>query len=119
MLWSTRTSSSRQVVGSDSVWLNAGNPPRVNPGMACGISASSAEPVDVGVMEMPGKGSPVDGSTGQSAPGQTSEKLPPRSASEGTFTTGWPLLSGGAVVTFFSRRHSSEKKKKVFFLSAL
>src|SRR5579859_1832707 len=110
MLWSMRTSSSRQVVGVETVDANAGNPPFVV--LAPGISASSANPVAVGVIVSFGKRFPVVGSTGQSAPGQRSLKLPASSAADGTFC-------GAIVEGFFSRRHSSEKKKKVFFLSEL
>src|SRR5436305_735131 len=101
-----RTSSSRQLVGVDTVCSKAGKPPSVKPGVAWGIKASNACPTGV-------TGTAAGLATlGQSAPGQTSLKLPLRSASEGT-------LIGEIVAGFFSFRHSSEKKKKVFFLSAL
>src|SRR5215472_3620703 len=99
-----RTSSSRQLVGVDTVCSKAGRPPTVKPGVALGIKASNAWPT--------GLTGTVAPTLGQSAPGQTSLKLPVRSASEGT-------LIGEMVAGFFSFRHSSEKKKKVFFLSAL
>src|SRR6266403_1104346 len=120
MLWSTRISSSRQVVGVETVCANAGNPPLVV--LALGINARSADPTAVGVTVSPGNRECVVGLIGQSGklvvsitPGvaeHRSLKLPPRSASEGTFC-------GAMVEGFFSRRHSSEKKKKVFFLSEL
>jgi len=90
--------------------------------LALGINARSADPTAVGVTVSPGNRECVVGLIGQSGklvvsitPGvaeHRSLKLPPRSASEGTFC-------GAMVEGFFSRRHSSEKKKKVFFLSEL
>src|SRR5262249_17477682 len=102
MLWSTRINSSRHVSGSESVSSTAGKPAFVV--LAFGISESSACPTgSIGTVS-PGYRVPVAGLIGQSAPGQISEKLPARSASEGTF-------GGGEVVyTFFSRRHSCDQK---------
>src|ERR1700722_10526042 len=98
MLWSTRTSSSRQVVGSETVWVNDGNPALMLFGI--GISPSSACPTAV-------MGTAAGfGTLGQSAPGHRSEKLPPLSATDGTF---WLTVSG-----FFSRLHSWDQKKNVF-----
>src|ERR1700730_11211856 len=113
-----RTNSSRQVVGSDTVCWYAGKPPAVRPEVGWGTVVSSALPTAVGVIVLLGKGVPLAG-CGQSGPGQTSLKFPPRSARDGTFTMELPLLPGGDKETFFSRRHSSEKKKKVFFLFEL
>src|SRR5579862_1152073 len=120
MLWSIRTSSSRHVVGVETVCANAGNPPLVV--FAAGISASSASPVAVGVIVSPGKRALVAGLIGQSGkfvasmtPGvgeHKSLKFPASSADDGTFC-------GAIVEGFFSLRHSSEKKKNVFFLSEL
>src|ERR1700687_4284849 len=101
-------SSSRQVVGLATVSRTAGNPPFVV--FAVGMIAKSAGPVGSGVTVSPGNRLPFDW-CGQSAPGQRSAKLPPRSASEGTFCN--------IVEELFSRRHSSEKKKNVLFLFEL
>src|SRR5580704_560473 len=106
MLWSTRTNSSRQVVGVDTVCANAGRPPSVV--LAFGIRASRACPVgEIGTAA-------GLATLGQSAAdcAQASVKLPPRSASEGT-------LIGEIVAGFFSRRHSWDQKTNVFFLSVL
>src|SRR5580692_6402887 len=98
-----RMSCSRHVVGVETVWAYAGKPPSVVLGI--GIRASSAWPAAV-------IGTAAGFATfGQSGPGHKSEKLPPRSATDGTF---WSTTEG-----FFSRRHSWEEKKKVFFLSEL
>src|SRR4029077_12391952 len=94
MLWSTRISSSRQVVGSDTEGWKLGKPPFVP--FACGKIASKnwelgSIPVNVSFANR----RPVAGLTGQSGNSfvsitlgtgeQTSLKLPPRSASDGTF----------------------------------
>src|SRR2546427_4848254 len=109
MLWSMRTSSSRQVSGSETVCTTAGNPLLVKPGVAFGISGSSPCPTGSIGAVLPGKVVKVVGppeAAGQSgklarvnvvvapAPtaGQRSPKLPLRSASEGTFTA--PVVRG-------------------------
>src|SRR5580658_227436 len=101
-----RISSSRQVVGVDTVCSNAGKPPIVKPGVGWGINASNAWPTGV-IGTAAGLGT-----FGQSGPGQTSLKLPCRSAAEGT-------LIGVIVAGFFSRRHSCDQKKNVFRFSEL
>src|SRR5580693_3571284 len=99
MLWSTRTNSSRHVVGSETVCENDGKPALTLLGI--GMSPSSAWPTAL-------MGTAAGfGTFGQSGPGHRSEKFPPRSATEGTF---WLIASG-----FFSRRHSCDQKKKVLF----
>src|SRR5438270_7535370 len=120
-------SSSRHVVGLATVWRTAGKP--LVTVLAAGMMAKNAWPVGSTATVLFGKvakvlgttpgpldgqsGKPVSGSRVKSVPaaGQRSLKLPPRSASEGTF---WLI-----VVEIFSRRHSSDQKKKVFFLSEL
>src|SRR5208282_1630150 len=109
--WSTRTSSSRQVVGLATVTLTAGNPPFVV--LASGMIAKSAVPVAVGVTVKEGD---TWGPVGQSLKlpgvpliaglGQRSAKFPPRSASDGTFCR--------IVVELFSLRHSCDQNTKVF-----
>src|ERR1700733_8638125 len=98
-----RTSSSRHVVGSEIVFVKAGNPPLVVFGS--GMSARSAWPTGV-IGTAAGFGT-----FGQSGPGQRSEKSPPRSATDGTFCR--------TVVGFFSRRHSCDQKKNVLLRSEL
>src|SRR5579859_5661518 len=120
MLWSTRTNSSRQVVGSETVWVIAGKP--LNVPFCLGIIAKRAVPTAVGVIVSPGNLAPVTGFIGQSevtTGAHRSLKLPVRSASEGTFGEGLPFASGFAEEVFVSRRHSCDQKKKVFFLSEL
>src|SRR5579862_9420986 len=112
-----RISSSRHVVGVDTVWANAGmgvpsaNFPRVV--LAVGISASSACPTGLmgtAAMLVTGFGPVFGQSAGFSV--QTVLKLPALSAAEGT-------LISAMVAGFFSRRHSWEKKKNVFCFSEL
>src|SRR5438876_1203122 len=107
-----RTSSSRQVVGSETVCVTDGRGTFV-PGsrplvpVACGIRARRDCPTELigTAAKLATFGQSTDAGT------QRSVKSPLRSASEGTFCV---IVEG-----FFSRRHSSEKKKKVFFLSLL
>src|SRR6185312_7169 len=97
-LWSTRRSSSRQFVGS----VGAANH-WFAPMFGVGIIASSALTVtgsEIGTW-LPGNGRPVEGSIGQLVPGQTSLKLPPRSAIVGTVVD-----VKNAVAGTLSRRHS-------------
>src|SRR5580698_2342247 len=110
MLWSTRTSSSRQTVGSEIVFVKAGNGAPLSwfkpfVVFAVGIRDNKAEPT--GVMGTAAGFAKF----GQSVPGQMSEKSPARSASEGTF---WRTVDG-----FFSRRHSCDQKKNVLLRSEL
>src|SRR5947209_9998582 len=107
-LWSPRTSSSRQFVG----WDGAATKKFPFPGVGAGnIAKSGRAPLSIGTW-FPGNCAFETGSIGQSVPGQTSEKLPERSAADGTGTL--KLIPGTT-----SLRHSSEKKKKLLLLSLL
>src|SRR5712671_943522 len=110
MLWSTRTSSSRQVVllaGEALKQPTKGAPPQTETSaLDWGTSAKIA-------CAFGSIGTAVtSGTFGQSGPGHTSLKFPkpgvstPRSASEGTAT--WKTWPGTR-----SLLHSSEKKKNV------
>src|SRR5215471_11542248 len=102
-----RTSSSRQVSGSETVCTTAGKPLFVVVGV--GISESRAWPTgSMGTFAKLG----TLGQSGVLTGTHRSVKSPLRSAFEGTFTA--PVVCG-----FFSRRHSSEKKKNVFLLLVL
>src|SRR6266853_4571446 len=106
-LWSTRISSSRQVVGRVGEAFQV-----FTPCVGSGISAASAGELTVSMGTMfPGKGAWVLGSVGQllnepRGSGHKSLKSPSRSAREGTVTL--PRLAGTR-----SLRHSCDQKKKV------
>src|SRR5271156_4197131 len=108
MLWSTRTNSSRQVVGSEMVFVKAGSGAPLSwlrPFVVFGVGIRDSKAEPTGVI-----GTAAGFATfGQSVPGQMSEKSPPRSATEGTFCR--------TVDGFFSRRHSCDQKKNVLLRS--
>src|SRR5579864_2814310 len=89
-LWSTRINSSRQLVGTPGEALNSAAPG--TPAFAAGIRGRRSCAIGATGTTLPGKATPVVGSTGQSfilpvdTFGHKSEKLPRRSAAEGTLT---------------------------------
>src|SRR5215469_13171361 len=123
MLWSTRRSSSRQLVACDGEATKKLPKPGVGRG---NIGNNGTARGSIGT-RLPGKGVPVAGFTGQSVLGQTSLKSPnapgvqfdalvapghPRSAADGV---GLKKFAPGTT----SRRHSCDQKKNVLLLSVL
>src|SRR6266403_300536 len=117
-LWSMRTNSWRQVRGSTMDLTKKELAPLSVVSGEMRASSSTLALASIGTL-LPGKGFPVLGLIGHSALltgvtevlGQTSLKLPPRSALEGTC---WLKLKG-----LRSRCHSCDQKKKVFSLLEL
>src|SRR5579872_7146225 len=107
MFSSMRSNSSRQLVGC------TGEDTKELPTFAVGIRAfSSRVPLILTGTVLPGNGLAVPGIWGQLEPGQTSEKLPARSAAVGTWALKfWPGTR--------SLRHSCDQKKKVLSLPVL
>src|SRR6478609_6296359 len=111
-----RNSSSRQLVGCEGAALKISLPG--TPALGSGIIPRKAPAAGSTGTWLFRNGACVDGSIGQSINeplvglGQTSLKLPPRSATDGT---GWLKVCPGTR----SRRHSCDQKKNVFCLSVL